>query len=155
MRLASLILFGTLLFASQADAAFFGRFGDSTENVTAKDGMISLDVSNLDNMNARHYRYREDGRTVKFFVVRDGQGVVRAAIDACEVCWRAGKGYVLKGGAMLCVNCGLSFPMHRIGLVAGGCNPHPFQYKVENDSIVLTTEELLREGTQYFPENRR
>ena len=155
MRLASLILFGTLLFASQADAAFFGRFGDSTENAVAKDGVITLDVSGLDKMKARHYRYREDGKAVKFFVVRDGEGVVRAALDACDVCWEAGKGYVLKGGAMLCVNCGLSFPMRRIGLAAGGCNPHPFQYKVENGSVVLTTEELLREGTQYFSEGKR
>ena len=155
MRLASLIVFGTLLCASQADAAFFGRFGDTTENVTAKDGAITLDVSNLDKIHARHYRYREGGQAVKFFVVRDGQGVVRAAIDACEACWRAGKGYALKGGAMLCVNCGMSFPMNRIGLVAGGCNPHPFQFKVENGSVVLAAEELLREGTRYFPENRR
>jgi uncharacterized membrane protein len=87
-------------------------------------------------------------------VVRDGKGTVRAALDACEVCWREGKGYVLKNGAMLCVNCGRSFPMNRIGLVAGGCNPHPVRFKVENDSVHIAAQELLREGTRYFPENR-
>jgi len=154
MRLASLILVGTILFAAHADAAFLGLLGDATENITAQNGTITIDASALPKMASRHYRYREGRQSVKFFVVRDGQGVVRTAVDACEVCWREGKGYILKNGAMLCVNCGRSFPMNRIGLVAGGCNPHPFQFKVENDSVLIATQELLLEGTKYFPENR-
>jgi uncharacterized membrane protein len=154
MRLASLIILGTLLFASQADAAFFDLFGSSTESVVAQNGTITLDASSLPKMSARHYHYQEGGQVVKFFVVRDGQGTLRAAVDACEVCWREGKGYMLKDGAMLCVNCGHKFPMYRIGLVAGGCNPHPFQFKVENGSVLIEAQELMLQGTKYFPENR-
>jgi uncharacterized membrane protein len=116
--------------------------------------VITLDVSALPKLGARHYRHKEGGRTVKFFVVRDDQGAVRAAVDACEVCWREGKGYVQQEGVMLCVNCGRKFPMHRIGLAAGGCNPHPFEFKVENDSVVIAAQELLQQGTRYFPENQ-
>jgi len=156
MRLVSLLcLLGAILFASQAHAAFFGLFGDAVEEVVARDGVIAIEASALGKMASRHYRYREGGQTVRFFVVRDGQGAVRAAIDACEVCWREGKGYVLKDGAMLCVNCGRKFPMHRIGLVAGGCNPHPFAFKVENDAVTITAQELLSQGTRYFVENRK
>jgi len=149
-----LCLLGTLV-AWQAHAAFFGLFGDAVEEVTARDGVIALDASAMVKMTARHYRYREGGQTVKFFVVRDGKGTVRAAIDACEVCWREGKGYALKDGAMLCVNCGRSFPMHRIGLAAGGCNPHPFAFTVEKDAVAIEAQELLRQGTRYFPGNAR
>ena len=154
MRLASLLVLGILLCASHAEAAFLGLFDGAAENVVARDGTITLDASALPKLDARHYRYQEGGRTVKFFVVRDGQGTVRAAVNACEVCWREGKGYVLKEGAMLCVNCGRKFPMHRIGLVAGGCNPHPFQFKVENGSVLISAQELLLQGTKYFPENK-
>jgi uncharacterized membrane protein len=46
------------------------------------------------------------------------------------------------------------FAMNRIGLAAGGCNPHPFQYKVEKDVVVIEAQELMSQGTKYFPENR-
>ena len=142
------------LFAWQAQAAFFGLFGDAVEEVAARDGVIAIEASALAKMASRRYRYQEGGQTVRFFLVRDGQGAIRAAIDACEVCWREGKGYTLKDGAMLCVNCGRKFPMHRIGLVAGGCNPHPFDFKVENDTVTIAPQELLQQGTRYFPGNK-
>jgi uncharacterized membrane protein len=156
MRLVSLLgLLGTILFGLQAHAAFFGLLGEAVEEAIARDGIITIDASTLAKVASRHYRYQEGGQTVKFFVVRDGQGTVRTAIDACEVCWREGKGYALKDGAMLCVNCGRKFPMHRIGLAAGGCNPHPFEFKVENDAVTIAAQELLLQGTRYFPGNTR
>ena len=154
------VLLGTVFAASQAEA-FFGWSGSSRsqgasiKSVAAKDGMITVDVSKLPQMGSQHYRYQEDAQIVRFFVVRDGQGIVRAAVDACDVCWRSGKGYVLRDGAMLCVNCGMRFAMARIGRASGGCNPHPFRFTVENGSVVIATEELMREGASFFSENIR
>ena len=146
-------MLGAALCVLQAEAAFLGLFGDAATQVAAQNGMITLDVAPLNKLQARHYRYQEEGKAIKFFVVRDGQGTVRAALDACEVCWKAGKGYTLKDGAMLCVNCGRKFPLDRIGLTAGGCNPHPFPFTEENGSIVIAAPELLL-GAKYFPENK-
>ena len=155
MRLVLLIiLLSTVLCAAPADAAFFGLFGDGIENVTARDGQLVLDLSALPNKVSRHYRYQEGNQAVKFFVVRDEQGTIRAAIDACDVCWKSGKGYALKDGAMLCVNCGMRFAMSRIGTVSGGCNPHPFSFTLDGNALVVATDELLREGTKFFPEGR-
>jgi uncharacterized membrane protein len=154
MRLIALIcLLGTALFPSQAQA-FFGFFGASMEEVTAQDGRIVINVSDLPQSSARHYRYRESGLVIKFFVVRDGQGIIRVALDACEACWKAGQGYKFKDGVMVCVNCGQKFPLGRIGLASGGCNPHPFPYKMENDSVIISARELLLEA-KYFPVNNR
>jgi uncharacterized membrane protein len=147
-------MLGAVLCVVQAEAAFLGLFGDAATQVAAKNGTIILDVAPLAKLQARRYHYQEDGKIIKFFVVRDGQGTVRAAVDACEVCWKEGKGYMLKDGAMLCVNCGRRFPLDRIGLVAGGCNPHPFRFTVENDSVLIAAQELVLQGTKYFPENR-
>jgi uncharacterized membrane protein len=155
MRLPSLIIMlGTIIFAAPAQAAFFGLFDNTVENVAAKDGVIIVDVSGLPKAEARHYSYKEDGKVVRFFVVRDEEGVVRAALDACESCWRAGRGYKLTEGIVLCVSCGQRFALSRIGLAAGGCNPHPFQYKVENESLVIEARELMLEA-RYFPENNK
>ena len=154
MRLLSLtVVFGSLLFAAPVYAAFFG-FGGSMETVNAKDGKITIDVSALGKLQSRHYRYQEGGKVIKFFIVRDEQGAARAALDACDVCWKAGKGYRLQDGIMLCVNCGQKFPLARIGLVQGGCNPHPFQFQTDNNSVVIETRELML-GTGYFPENMK
>ena len=153
MRLLSrTLLLGIIVFASQADAAFFG-FGSSMENVSAKDGKVTIGVSKLGKIQSRHYRYQESGKVIKFFIVRDGQGTVRAALDACEQCWRAGKGYKLTdNGFMLCVHCGMKFPLSRIGLVKGGCNPHPFPFWMDNNAVVIEAQELML-GIGYFPEN--
>ena len=43
---------------------------------------------------ARHYQHAAgNGITVKYFILKSSDGVVRAAFDACDVCWPAGKGY--------------------------------------------------------------
>jgi len=152
MRLVLLVfMLGTIFFAAQADAAFWGK---GVEDVTAKDGKIIINCSKLNKAQAWHYRYREGGKVIKFFVVRDKGGVLRTAIDACEQCWRVGKGYrMTEEGFMLCVNCNMKFALNRIGAVAGGCNPHPFRYSVEDNSVVIETQKLAQEGIGYFPEN--
>jgi len=137
-----------------ASAAFFGLFGDSARNVQAVDGRVSIDVSALAEGEAAHYRYREGKVSVRFFLVRDVRGTVRAALDACEVCWREDKGYKLvkNDGAMLCVNCGRRFPLDRIGAIRGGCNPHPVAFELEEGKVLIPATELM-DGAGYFPGN--
>ena len=155
MRAASLtILLAAVIFASPAEASFWNVFGRAMEDVAARDGNIIIDISTLSKMSSRHYRYQEGGQVIKFFVVRDGQGVVRAALDACRVCWKAGRGYTLADGAMTCRQCGQIFPLNRIGLATGGCDPLSFRFKTENDALIISTQELLR-GMNYFPENNK
>lgn len=154
MSVVSLIvLLGTLICTFPAHAAFFG-IGDSRENVTAKEGKITITVSTLETLQSRRYCYREGGKEITFFIVRDGQGTIRAALDACEVCWQAGKGYQLTDDGMVCVNCGRKFALNRIGIVKGGCNPHPFRFWTDNATVEIETQELIL-GAEYFPENRR
>jgi uncharacterized membrane protein len=141
-----------MLYASPAEAlpSIFG----GPERAAAVDGRITLDVSGLKTTSAKHYLYRAGGNAVRFFLVRDGQGKVRAAADACEVCRDEGKGYKLKDGAMLCLNCGRRFPLNRIGILVGGCNPHPLNFAEDGSSVILTVQEVLS-AAEYFPENRK
>jgi uncharacterized membrane protein len=133
--------------------AFFGLF-DSHDKVDIREGNVTLDASDLAPGQAHFYRIEKDGVTIRFFLVRDGQDALHAALDACDVCWREGKGYKLERGVMVCVNCGLKFPLSQIGRRRGGCNPHPVSFVAENTTVSLNAPELLS-GARFFPSNRR
>ena len=75
--------------------------------------------------------------------------MIRAAFDACDVCWREGKGYEQKGDFMICRNCGRRFASVRINEVQGGCNPAPLARAIRGDSVVLQVKDIL-EGGKYF-----
>ena len=80
---------------------------------------------------------------------RLADGVIRAAFDACDVCWPAGKGYVQEGDQMICRNCGRRFDSVRINEVKGGCNPAPLQRRIQGDTLVITVNDI-RSGMRYF-----
>ena len=90
-----------------------------------------------------------NGKQVRFFVVKSADGKCRAALDACEVCFHAKKGYRQDGDKMICTNCGLSFEIARIGTVQGGCHPVGIGGTVEGDQLVIKASDL-ESGTRYF-----
>lgn len=99
---------------------------------------------------ARFYSYPAgNGVTIKYFVLKSSDGVIRAAFDACDVCWHEGKGYAQKGDFMVCKNCGRRFASVRVNEVQGGCNPAPITREIKGDKIVLKVKDIL-EGKQYF-----
>jgi uncharacterized membrane protein len=90
------------------------------------------------------------GKSVRFFAVKAADNTYRAALDACEVCFHAKKGYHQQGPDMICRNCGRDFRIADIGPHnEGGCNPVALTQKVEGDSLVIKTSELEK-GTSYF-----
>lgn len=153
MRFLLSFFFCILCLSGAPAQAFSGLFGDSVEKVTAQNGVVALDMKELAKGQSRHFQFQEGKTTIRFFVVRDNQGALRAALDACDVCWHADKGYKLRDGAMLCVNCGQTFALGRIGDVKGGCNPHPIAFTAEGNVVSMTTTELLA-GAGYFPGNK-
>jgi uncharacterized membrane protein len=142
-----------MLMAAAPAWAFLG-FGSSEQKAVAKDGLVTLDTAKLSAGEVAYYRYREDATQIRFFVLKDHQGTVRAALNACDVCWKEGKGYVLRDGNMLCVNCGMKFALNRIGLVKGGCNPHPIAFSLDGATLTVAVDELLS-GARFFPENNK
>jgi uncharacterized membrane protein len=102
---------------------------------------------------AHHFEYPHDGLTIRYFVLKSADGVVRAAFDACDVCWRSGKGYTQDGDEMVCKNCGRRFASNRINDVQGGCNPAPLNRIVEGDHLIIQAEDIVR-GRAYFDFNK-
>jgi uncharacterized membrane protein len=139
-----------------AGAAFwhFGAQAPSSQpNPAATAGVsgeiVSMPVAGFDDGKARYFQHKVDGITIRYFVVKSGDGVIRAAFDACDVCWPAGKGYAQEGEFMVCRNCGQRFHATKVNEVKGGCNPAPLERRVENGTLLIRVSDIL-EGKTYF-----
>ncbi|TYO98258.1 putative membrane protein DUF2318 [Geothermobacter ehrlichii] len=112
-------------------------------------GVLHLPASDFDDGRARFFQYRGQHGTVRFFVVKSRDGVIRAAFDACDVCYREKKGYRQEGDAMICNNCGQAFPSDQVNVVKGGCNPSPLQRELVGDQVRIRVASL-EQGVKYF-----
>ena len=111
---------------------------------------VSFPVETFDDSQAKHYSYQApDGKTIKFFILKSSDGVIRAAFDACDVCFASKKGYRQEGDFMVCNNCGQKFLSTRINEVKGGCNPAPLERKIEGGKLTIAVSDILT-GSRYF-----
>jgi uncharacterized membrane protein len=110
---------------------------------------VSLPASLFEDGKARHFQHVAGKFNIKYFVLKSSDGIIRAAFDACDVCWPAGKGYFQEGDYMVCRNCGRKFASVLVNEVKGGCNPAPLNRRVENGKVVIEVKDIL-DGRQYF-----
>ena len=126
----------------------FGLFG-SHKKIKDVDGRIEIPLKKVDDGKAHYFQYESNGTEVRFFVVKSKDGVIRAAFDACDVCFPAKKGYSQDGDFMICNNCGRRFHSSRINVVEGGCNPAPLRRQVIGDKLVIQASDIMP-GSRYF-----
>ena len=98
---------------------------------------------------ARYYKYDSNGKDVYFFILKSSDGVIRAAFDACDVCFEARLGYRQEGDLMVCNNCGRQFPSVRINVEEGGCNPAPLE-RLEADGLIVINTTAIDSGLRFF-----
>ena len=110
---------------------------------------VSLPETLFEDGKARHFQHVAGDFKIKYFVLKSADGIIRAAFDACDVCWPAGKGYYQEGDNMVCRNCGRKFASVLVNEVKGGCNPAPLNRKLENGKVIIEVKDIL-EGQQYF-----
>ncbi len=139
------------LFYVSANTGNTGKSSATTSPIeTSADGSrIFYAASLFDDGKARHFEYKNKNITIKYFVLKSSDGLIRAAFDACDVCWPSGKGYFQEGDHMVCRNCGRRFASVLINEVKGGCNPAPLARRIEGDRLIFEVKDIL-EGTQYF-----
>jgi hypothetical protein len=117
--------------------------------VVADNGAVRLDLSTFDDYKAHYFTYMHEGRPIEFFILKSKDGVVRAAFNACDVCFASRKGYSQDGDYMVCNNCGQRFPADQINVLQGGCNPSPLDRTVQGDTLVISVEDIVA-GLEYF-----
>jgi uncharacterized membrane protein len=111
-------------------------------------GDIRIPLSELGST-AKFYDYLAGDKKMRFFAIKSSDGVYRAALDACDTCYHAKKGYHQEGDDMVCNNCGLHFHSAQVNEVHGGCNPVGLPRQIEGDTLVIKASDL-QARQQYF-----
>jgi uncharacterized membrane protein len=114
-----------------------------------REGAYRLPAAAFDDGRARWYTYEADGKEIEFFVLKSRDGTIRAAFNACDVCYLDKKGYRQEGDEMVCNACGQRFPSTLINEVRGGCNPSPLERVIEGNEVVIRIDDILA-GARYF-----
>ncbi len=99
------------------------------------------------------YPVEADGTKMEVLAVKAPDGTIRTAFNTCQVCYDSGRGYYKQdGNELVCQNCGNRFPMSRVEVEAGGCNPWPIfdQNKTVTDESITISSDFLKESKQIF-----
>ena len=135
-----LLLIATVTISGCSSSSTAGKSGGL---VTPTNGKLEIAVAEISDGKAHHFQVKSDnGTMVTFFVLKSADGVLRAAIDACDVCYRSGLGYYQEGDNMVCKNCGQKFASNKINVIKGGCNPAPLSRTVEGDKLVIQMRDI-------------
>ncbi len=130
----------------QTDAPLSATSAGAQSNTT----QIAYPLSLFGDGKARHFEHKTaDGLAIRYFILKSTDGIVRAAFDACDVCWPENKGYTQDGSVMVCNNCGRRFDSVKINEVQGGCNPAPLNRAIQDDRLVLLIQDI-EQGQRYF-----
>lgn len=128
-----------------------GRHGEQAtgEPVRVEAGRVQIPLAAVGDGQAHFFSHQGETARIGFFLVKGEDGQLRAAFDACDVCFKAKRGYRQQGAEMVCNNCEQTFPIAKIGLVSGGCNPAPLSVRVAGNRVEIAAAELER-GAGYF-----
>jgi uncharacterized membrane protein len=126
-----------------------GKGDGKYPTVSAHQGVVTLPVSQIADGKAHFFSYKNGDTAIDFFVLKSRDGVIRAAFDTCDVCYKAKKGYRQEGDFMVCNNCDQTFASDKINEIKGGCNPAPLQRRVEGGNLLIA-EAGLKQGAWNF-----
>ena len=161
----AVLLIGALIlsagFAKVAGAGWLGDIFQKSPAASAKVAgvvetadEVKIPLKALDSGKAIFLQAKIGGKEIHYFAVKSSDGAYRSAYDACDVCFRANRGYRQEGDLMVCNNCGQSFPSVRVNEVKGGCNPSPLARTVEGEHLVIRKADIAA-GGPYFVRRRQ
>lgn len=128
----------------------FGQgLSDGSTRVKSVAGVVRIDLNSVNDGQAHYFKFAGQNGEIRFFVVKSIDGKLRAAFDACDVCFREKKGYLQNGDYMVCNNCGQKFRTDLVNEIKGGCNPAPLQRRIEEGQVVINERDILN-GVSYF-----
>jgi len=143
MKKITMITIGFVLISLTLTPNAFSLWGIKFNKLTPSNGVLNIPVADINDGKAHYYKVKaDDGIMTSFFVLKSSDGVIRAAIDACDVCYRSGKGYVQESDFMVCTNCGRRFASTRINEIKGGCNPAPLNRKIIGKNLVIAMKDI-------------
>lgn len=135
----SLTIFALGLFPAVSHSVFW----QNAKVLAPQQGALRIPVGDVSDGKVHFFKVKaDDGTMVTFFVLKSRDGVIRVAIDACDVCYRSGKGYLQEGDFMVCEKCGRQFASDKINVITGGCNPVGVARTMQADRVVISMKEI-------------
>jgi len=134
--------------AIAAWALFSGGMSGPSQ-LSVKGDAVHIPASEFADGTAKFFSVDGSRGEIAFFLVKSADGVIRAAFDTCDVCYKEKKGYRQEGDKMVCNNCNQEFRTDLINVVKGGCNPAPLQRELRGDQVVIQLA-ALEQGSWYF-----
>ena len=123
--------------------------GEAGQQVVLENGEINLPADSISDQASFYNASMPSGKTIYFFVLKDKNGIYRAAANACQVCFGARKGFHQEGGEIVCDNCGNRYPIEKIATEKGGCNPGPISPNLEvKDGEIIIQGEFRQKITE-------
>jgi high-affinity iron transporter len=106
----------------------------------AENGQVRIPLTELTDQSLHFYTADVNGTVIRFLVIHQMNGNFATALDACQICGRAG--YRQEGQNIICRNCGASIYVPSIG-EHGGCNPIPVKSSIAGGEVIVDLSALL------------
>jgi len=107
--------------------------------LAAENNRVRIPLSELTDQSLHFYTADVNGTVIRFLVIHKTTGDFVVALDACQICGRAG--YRQEGQNVICRNCGASIYVPSIG-DHGGCNPIPVKSTVAGGEVIVDLSAL-------------
>ena len=107
--------------------------------LVAQNNLVRIPLSELTDSSLHFYTADVSGTVIRFLVIHKTNGDYTTALDACQICGRAG--YRQEGQNVICRNCGASIYVPSIG-DHGGCNPIPVTSHVAGGEVIVDLSAL-------------
>lgn len=120
-------------------------------NMLISDKELKIPISEISE-NAKWYEFKSDSVTIRFFVVKADDGSIKVAFDACDICYKYGKGYRQEGSYMVCNFCGNRFLIKDLGTRnkdSGGCWPIHLPSRIDGMHLVIKISDLEKEKWRF------
>jgi high-affinity iron transporter len=109
------------------------------KTLIAENNQVRIPLSELTDQSLHFYTADVNGTVIRFLVIHKTNGDYATALDACQICGRAG--YRQEGQNIICKNCGSSIYAPSIG-DRGGCNPIPVKSTVAGGQVIVDLSAL-------------
>jgi len=147
----NIIIFGLMMLTALFIVGCSSNGNTNSATATSEDSGELIEIS-ADSITTtmQKFNYDANGVGVTYFAVRGGDGEIRTAFDACDVCGGA-KGYKQQGTDIACINCGKVFKIDGLGTQnkGYGCWPSYLSHKVENGKVLIKTSELKAGASRF------
>lgn len=117
--------------------------------VAATQGLIKHPLTEVgDGTLHRFVHTTAKGTGIRYIIIKKSESAYGVGLDACDVCG-AGGGYYERKGQVVCILCDVVMNKATIGF-AGGCNPVPLPFTIEDGNLVIKITDLEIEESRFL-----